>query len=56
MMQRCNNLHGKKGDLGDIEVLALQQDVHVVEDYREITIIFQVELLRWDLDNEFMHA
>ena len=30
-MQRCNQLHGKKGDLCDVEVLAPQQSIHVVE-------------------------
>jgi hypothetical protein len=39
-MQRCNNLHGKKGDLGDVEILAPQQPVHVVEDNGDISVIF----------------
>jgi hypothetical protein len=47
-MQRCNHLHRKKGELGDVEVLAPQQPMHVVEDYREITIIFQVKVLLGD--------
>jgi hypothetical protein len=42
--------------VGDVKVLALQQPMHVVEDNREIAIIFQVEVLLGDLDNEFLHA
>jgi hypothetical protein len=30
--------------------------MHVVEDNREITIIFQVEVLLGDPRNEFLHA
>ena len=44
-MQRYNNLQGKKGDLCDVEVLAPQQPIHVVEVNSEKTIIFQVEVL-----------
>jgi hypothetical protein len=30
--------------------------MHVVEDYKEITIILQVEVLLGDPHNEFLHA
>jgi hypothetical protein len=46
----------KRVTWGDVEVLAPQQPMHVVEDNREITIIFQVEVLLGDLDNKFLHA
>jgi hypothetical protein len=36
MMQRCNHLHGKKGVLDEVKVLAPQQTTHVMEDNREV--------------------
>ena len=55
MMQRCNHLHGKRIDLGDVEVLAPHQPMHVKEVYKEITIIFQLKVLLRDLNNEIFH-
>ena len=43
--QRCDHLYGKKGDLCDVEVLAPQQPIHVVEVNGEKIVIFQVEVL-----------
>ena len=44
-MDRYNHLHGIKGDLRDVEVLAAYQPMHVMEVDSEITIILQVEVL-----------
>ena len=55
-MDRYNHLHGIKGDLSDVEVLAAQQPMHVMEVDGEITIVLQVEVLLRGPDNEFPHA
>jgi hypothetical protein len=55
-MQSCNNLHDKKGDLGDVKVLALQHFMHVVEDNGAISVTFQVEVLHGYPHNEILHA
>jgi hypothetical protein len=39
------DLQGKKGDLGNVEVLSPQQSMHVVEIYDDFTILGQVEVL-----------
>ena len=44
-MDRYNHLHGIKGDLRNIEVLAAQQPMHVMEVDSENTIVLQVEVL-----------
>ena len=44
-MDRYNHLHGIKGDLRDVEVLAAYQPMHVMEVDGEITIILLVEVL-----------
>ena len=43
-------------DLRDVEVLAAQQPMHVMEVDGENTIVFQVEVLLWGPDKEFPHA
>jgi hypothetical protein len=55
-MQSCNNLHGKKGDLGDVEVLVPQHSMYVVKDNGTISVIFQVEVLLGYPHNEILHA
>ena len=41
MMQRCNHLHGKKGDLDEVKVLAPQQTMHVMEDIKTFELKLQ---------------
>ena len=43
MIKRCSNLQGKKSDLCDVEVLAPQQPMHVMEVHSEMAVVFQVE-------------
>ena len=55
-MDMYNHLHGIKGDLRDVKVLAAQQPMHVMEVNGEITIVLQVEVLLRGPDNKFPHA
>jgi len=55
-MDRYNHLHGIKGDLSDVEVVAAQQPMHVMEVDGENTIVVQVEVLLRGPDNEIPHA
>ena len=55
-MDRYNHLHGIKGDLRDVEVLAPPQPMHVVEVNGEKTIIFQVEVLLGGPHNKLLHS
>ena len=51
-MDRYNHLHGIKGDLSDVEVLAAQQPMHVMEVHSEMAVLFQVEVLSGGRYNE----
>ena len=55
-MDRYNHLHGIKGDLRDVEVLAAQQPMHVMEVDGENTIVVQVEVLLRGPNNEIPNA
>ena len=55
-MDRYNHLHGIKGDLRDVEVLAPQQPMYVMEVNGERIVFFQVEVLLGGPHNEFLHA
>jgi len=56
MERYSNHLQGKKGDLRDVEVLAPQQTMHVMEFNGEKTIFFQVEVLLGGPHNKIFHA
>ena len=55
-MDRYIHLQGIKGDLRDVELLAPQQPMHVMEVDSENTVVFQVEVLLRGPDNEFPNA
>ena len=55
-MQRYNNLQGKKGDLYDVEVLAPQQPMYVMEVNGERIVFFQVEVLLGGPHNDILYS